>query len=49
MTTLEIKLSLPDSLAREAPQAGILLGECVDRRLVREIVGYHIKTPPQMR
>jgi len=35
MTTLEIKLSLPDSLAREAQQAGLLAPEALGR-LVRE-------------
>ena len=35
MTTLEIKLSLPDSLAREAQQAGLLAPEALER-LVRE-------------
>ena len=35
MTTLEIKLSLPDSLAQEAQQAGLLAPEEL-ARLVRE-------------
>ena len=35
MTTLEIKLSLPDSLAKEARQAGLLAPEALER-LVRE-------------
>ncbi len=35
MTTLEVKLNLPDSLAREAQQAGLLAPEELER-LVRE-------------
>ena len=35
MTTLEIKLSLPDGLAKEAQQAGLLAPEELER-LVRE-------------
>lgn len=35
MTTLEVKLSLPDSLAKEAQQAGLLAPEELER-LVRE-------------
>ena len=35
MTTLEIKFSLPDSLAQEAQQAGLLAPEELER-LVRE-------------
>jgi len=35
MTTLEIKLSLPDGLAKEAKQAGLLAPEELER-LVRE-------------
>ncbi|OGA62049.1 MAG: hypothetical protein A3G81_03190 [Betaproteobacteria bacterium RIFCSPLOWO2_12_FULL_65_14] len=37
MTTLEIKLSLPDSLAKEAQQAGLLKPEAVERLLREEI------------
>ena len=37
MTTLELKLSLPDRLAREAQAAGILTPEGIER-LVREAV-----------
>ena len=33
MTTLEIKLSLPDSLAREAQQAGLLTPEAIETML----------------
>jgi len=33
MTTLEIKLSLPDSLAREAQQAGLLTPEALEMML----------------
>ena len=35
MTTLEVKLNLPDSLANEARQAGLLTSEELER-LVRE-------------
>ena len=35
MTTLEVKLELPDSLAKEAQQAGLLAPEELER-LVRE-------------
>lgn len=37
MTTLEIKLSLPDSLAKEAQQAGLLKPEAVEKLLREEI------------
>lgn len=37
MTTLEVKLNLPDSLAKEAQQAGLLAPEELER-LVREAV-----------
>ena len=30
MTTLEVKLSLPDSLAKEAQQAGLLAPEALE-------------------
>ncbi len=37
MTTLEVKLNLPDSLAKEAQQAGLLTSEAIERML-REAV-----------
>ncbi|MBI2296047.1 MAG: hypothetical protein HYU76_08485 [Betaproteobacteria bacterium] len=37
MTTLEIKLSLPDSLAKEAQAAGLLTPEAIEK-LVREAI-----------
>lgn len=37
MTTLEVKLDLPDSLAKEAQQAGLLTSEAIERML-REAV-----------
>lgn len=33
MTTLEVKLNLPDSLAREAQQAGLLTPKAIERLL----------------
>ena len=37
MTTLEIKLSLPDSLAKEAQQAGLLKPEAMENLLREEV------------
>lgn len=37
MTTLEVKLELPDSLAREAQQAGLLTPEAIEK-MVREAI-----------
>lgn len=37
MTTLEVTLNLPDSLAKEAQQAGLLTPEAIER-LLREAV-----------
>lgn len=37
MTTLELKLNLPDELAREAQRAGLLTGQAVGR-LIEEAV-----------
>jgi hypothetical protein len=37
MTTLEVKLDLPDSLAKEAQQAGLLTSDAIERML-REAV-----------
>lgn len=37
MTTLEIKLSLPDSLVQEARKAGLLTSDAIER-LLREAV-----------
>jgi hypothetical protein len=33
MTTLEVKLDLPDSLAKEAQQAGLLTSKAIERLL----------------
>lgn len=37
MTTLEVKLNLPDSLAQEAQKAGLLTSAAIER-LLREAV-----------
>jgi hypothetical protein len=37
MTSLEVKLALPDSLAREAAAAGLLTPEAIERLLLEEV------------
>jgi len=37
MTTLEIKVTLPDELAREAQAAGLLTDEAIERMLKTEL------------
>jgi len=37
MTTLEVKLNLPDALANEARQAGLLTSEALERMLKNEL------------
>lgn len=37
MTTLEVKLNLPDGLANEARQAGLLTSEALERMLKNEL------------
>jgi len=37
MTTLEVKLSLPDSLAKEAQQAGLLAPEALEKLIAEAL------------